>query len=280
MAGYSLGGADLLRRAMGKKIQEAMDAERPKFIAGAAENGVDAKTAEEVWALLDKFANYGFNKSHAAAYGLVSYQTAWLKANHPVEYMAAVMNADIHLTDKLNVYKREVERLGIGLVPPCVNRSDAVFSVAEGRIVYALGAIKNVGGEAMRLLVAARGEAPFRTLFDLARRVDLRLIGKRALEMLARAGAFDALDTNRARVFAGLDALIAHSAACMTSAPRRRCRCSARQRRICRTRGCPIPHPGCQQKSWPRNMPRSASTCRAIRWKTIAGRLPARGSRR
>jgi DNA polymerase-3 subunit alpha len=213
MAGYSLGGADLLRRAMGKKIQSAMDAERPKFIAGAAENGVDAKTAEEVWALLDKFANYGFNKSHAAAYGLVSYQTAWLKANHPVEYMAAVMNADIHLTDKLNVYKREVERLGIGLVPPCVNRSDAVFSVAEGRIVYALGAIKNVGGEAMRLLVAARGEAPFRTLFDLARRVDLRLIGKRALEMLARAGAFDALDTNRARVFAGLDALIAHSAA-------------------------------------------------------------------
>jgi DNA polymerase-3 subunit alpha len=105
MAGYSLGGADLLRRAMGKKIQEAMDAERPKFLKGAAENGVDEAKALEVWNLLDKFANYGFNKSHAAAYAVVSYQTAWLKANHPVEFMAAVMNCDMHLTDKLAVYK-------------------------------------------------------------------------------------------------------------------------------------------------------------------------------
>jgi DNA polymerase-3 subunit alpha len=213
MAGYSLGGADLLRRAMGKKIQAAMDAERPKFIAGAAENGVDRAKAEEVWALLDKFANYGFNKSHAAAYGLVSYQTAWLKANHSVEFMAAVMNADIHLTDKLNVYKREIDRLGIGLVPPCVNRSEAVFSVADGQIVYALGALKNVGVEAMRLLVAGRGEREFRDLFDIAARVDLRRVGKRALEMLIRAGAFDQLDANRARVLAGLDVLIAHSVA-------------------------------------------------------------------
>jgi DNA polymerase-3 subunit alpha len=112
MAGYSLGGADLLRRAMGKKIQEAMDAERPKFLKGAAENGVDEEKALEVWNLLDKFANYGFNKSHAAAYAVVSYQTAWLKANHPVEFMAAVMNCDIHLTDKLAVYKGEVDRWG------------------------------------------------------------------------------------------------------------------------------------------------------------------------
>jgi DNA polymerase-3 subunit alpha len=111
--GLQPGGADLLRRAMGKKIQEAMDAERPKFLEGAAENGVDEAKALEVWNLLDKFANYGFNKSHAAAYAVVSYQTAWLKANHPVEFMAAVMNCDIHLTDKLNVYKREVDRLGI-----------------------------------------------------------------------------------------------------------------------------------------------------------------------
>jgi DNA polymerase III subunit alpha len=213
MAGYSLGGADLLRRAMSKKIKAAMDAERPKFTAGAAANGVDPAKAEEVWALLEKFADYGFNKSHAAAYALVSYQTAWLKANHPVEYMAAVMNADIHLTDKLNVYKREVNRLGIGLVPPCVNRSDATFSVADGQIVYALGALRNVGVEAMRLIVEARGDRPFRDLFDLAARVDLRRIGKRALEMLARAGAFDVLDGNRARVLAGLDVLIGHSAA-------------------------------------------------------------------
>jgi DNA polymerase-3 subunit alpha len=214
MAGYSLGGADLLRRAMGKKIKEAMDAERPKFIAGAKDNGVEAKKAGEVFDLLEKFANYGFNKSHAAAYAVVSYQTAWLKANHPVEFMAAVMNCDIHLTDKLNVYKREVDRLGITVVPPCVNRSDAVFSVAGGAVVYALGALKNVGVEAMRLITAARENGgPFVSLFDFARRVDLKRIGKRPLEMLARAGAFDMLDTNRKRVFAALDALTAWSAA-------------------------------------------------------------------
>ncbi|MEM8658622.1 MAG: DNA polymerase III subunit alpha, partial [Pseudomonadota bacterium] len=133
MAGYSLGGADMLRRAMGKKIQEAMDAERPKFLSGSAENGVDKDKALEVWNLLDKFANYGFNKSHAAAYAVVSYQTAWLKANHPVEFVAAVMNCDIHLTDKLNVYKQEVDRLEIEMIPPCVNRSEAMFSVVEGK---------------------------------------------------------------------------------------------------------------------------------------------------
>jgi len=214
MAGYSLGGADLLRRAMGKKIQEAMDAERPKFLEGAAKNGVDKQKALEVWNLLDKFANYGFNKSHAAAYAVVSYQTAWLKANYPVEFMAGVMNCDLHLTDKLAVYAEEVRRgLGIEIVPPCVNRSQARFSVDDGRIVYALGALKNVGVEAMRLIVEGRGDKPFVTLFDLARRVDLKRIGKRPLEMLARAGAFDQLDPNRRRVMDSLDALTAYSAA-------------------------------------------------------------------
>ncbi|GKY89293.1 DNA polymerase III subunit alpha [Sinisalibacter aestuarii] len=214
MAGYSLGGADLLRRAMGKKIKEAMDAERPKFEAGAAENGVDAKKASEVFDLLEKFANYGFNKSHAAAYAVVSYQTAWLKANHPVEFMAGVMNCDIHLTDKLGIYAEEVRRaLGIEIVPPCVNRSGAAFTVGGGKIHYALGALKNVGVEAMKLITEARGDAPFVTLFDLARRVDLKRVGKRPLEMLARAGAFDALDANRHRVFDSLDALVNYSAA-------------------------------------------------------------------
>ncbi|MEM6465616.1 MAG: DNA polymerase III subunit alpha, partial [Pseudomonadota bacterium] len=213
MAGYSLGGADLLRRAMGKKIQAAMDAERPKFLAGAAENGVDKPKAQEVWDLLDKFANYGFNKSHAAAYAVVSYQTAWLKANHPVEFMAAVMNCDIHLTDKLNVYKREIDRMEIGLVPPCVNRSDALFSVTDGQIVYGLGALKNVGVEAMKMIQDARAQdGRFRDLFDFARRVDLKRVGKRPLEMLARAGAFDQLDGNRRKVFESLDALVAFSA--------------------------------------------------------------------
>ena len=213
MAGYSLGGADLLRRAMGKKIQAAMDAERPKFIKGAGENGVDEKKATEVWNLLDKFANYGFNKSHAAAYGVVSYQTAWLKANYPVEFMAGVMNCDLHLTDKLAVYIEEVKRLEIPLVPPCVNRSQAVFSVREGKIVYGLGALKNVGAEAMTLITKARGHKPFRDLFDFARRVDLKRIGKRPLEMLARAGAFDQLDGNRRKVLDSVDGLVAWSAA-------------------------------------------------------------------
>ena len=218
MGGYSLGGADLLRRAMGKKIAEEMAKERPKFEKGAMANGVDKKKAKEVFDLLEKFANYGFNKSHAAAYAVVSYQTAWLKANHPVEFMAGVMNCDIHLTDKLAVYFEEVrKRMELPYVPPCVNRSDATFKVVEGALVYALGALKNVGVEAMKLITEGRKvegvEKPFATLFDLARRVDLKRVGKRPLEMLARSGAFDVLDPNRRRVFGALDALVGYSAA-------------------------------------------------------------------
>ncbi|MFV0292322.1 MAG: DNA polymerase III subunit alpha [Paracoccus sp. (in: a-proteobacteria)] len=213
MAGYSLGGADLLRRAMGKKIAEEMAKERPKFVDGSVANGVDSKKAGEIFDLLEKFANYGFNKSHAAAYAVVSYQTAWLKANHPVEFMAAVMNCDIHLTDKLAVYKREVDRMGIEVVPPCVNRSGARFTVRDGHIHYALGALKGVGVDAMRNIVDVRRDQPFTDMVDFAHRVDLRRIGKRALEMMAKAGAFDLLDDNRARVLASLDGLVAFSAA-------------------------------------------------------------------
>jgi len=214
MAGYSLGGADLLRRAMGKKIQAEMDAQKPLFLEGAKANGIGKAKADEVWNLLDKFANYGFNKSHAAAYAVVSYQTAWLKANHPVEFMAAVMNCDIHLTDKLGAYKQECDRLGIAMRPPCVNRSAATFVVEEGEILYALGALKGVGVEAMRLITAARAEGgAFGGLFDLAGRVDLRRVGKKALEMLARSGALDALEPNRRRAVEAVEALIAYSAA-------------------------------------------------------------------
>jgi DNA polymerase III subunit alpha len=237
MAGYSLGGADLLRRAMGKKNPEEMARERPKFIEGAkVTHGIPAAKAGEVFDLLEKFANYGFNKSHAAAYAVVSYQTAYLKANYPAEFMAAVMNCDIHLTDKLAVYKREVDKLGLATMAPCVNASLASFTVRDGAIVYGLGALKNVGLDAMQLIVQARRiahppspasslgtaaamtpvraeERPFASLFDFARRVDLKRIGKRPLEMLARAGAFDSLDPNRARVFEALDPLVAYSAA-------------------------------------------------------------------
>ncbi|MGL4235062.1 DNA polymerase III subunit alpha, partial [Tabrizicola sp.] len=247
MAGYSLGGADLLRRAMGKKNPEEMARERPKFIQGAkATHDIPAAKAGEVFDLLEKFANYGFNKSHAAAYAVVSYQTAYLKANYPAEFMAAVMNCDLHLTDKLAVYKREVDKLGLKTIAPSVNASLATFTVREGAIVYGLGALKNVGVDAMQLIVRARmapalsssdeavnprlpspswggdgggghpasqTDKPFTTLFDFARRVDLKRIGKRPLEMLARAGAFDQLDPNRARVFEALDPLTAYSAA-------------------------------------------------------------------
>ena len=214
MAGYSLGGADLLRRAIGKKIQAEMDKERPKFLEGAFNNGVEPKKAEEVWDLLDKFANYGFNKSHAAAYAVVSYQTAWLKANYPVEFMASVMNCDLHLTDKLHVYFDEVKRLGIEIIPPCINRSEALFSVNDGMIAYALGGLKNVGSEAMRLFTDARiNGGLFLDLIDVARRVDLRRVGKRPLEMLIRSGSFDQLDSNRKKVFESLDALVGYSSA-------------------------------------------------------------------
>lgn len=214
MAGYSLGGADLLRRAMGKKIAEEMAKERPKFEKGAMENGVDKKKASEVFDLLEKFANYGFNKSHAAAYAVVSYQTGYLKANYPVEFMAGVMNCDIHLTDKLAVYKEEITKgLSLEIVLPNVNESEAMFSVADGKVVYGLGGLKNVGVEAMRLITDARGDETFVSLFDFARRVDMKRVGKRPLEMLARAGAFDVLDRNRARVFGSLEPLVAYSAA-------------------------------------------------------------------
>lgn len=214
MAGYSLGEADLLRRAMGKKIKAAMDAERPKFEAGSKKNGITAKKASEIFDLLEKFANYGFNKSHAAAYAVVSYQTAWLKTNHPLEFMAGVMNCDIHLTDKLSQYVDEVRKgLKLPFVSPCVNRSQPKFSVMENSLIYGLAGLKNVGLEAMEVLVKVRNKKIFVNLFDFSRRLDLRKIGKRPLEMLVQAGAFDVLDTNRHRIFKSLDALVAYSAA-------------------------------------------------------------------
>ena len=217
MGGYTLGQADLLRRAMGKKIKKDMDAEKPRFLSGAIEKGVDKTLANRVWLLLERFANYGFNKSHAAAYALVSYQTGWLKANHPVEFMAAVMNNDLNSTDKLSLYKQEVDELKIPVLSPSINSSEDVFSVTDRGINYALGALKNVGTEAMKVIIQERvSNGYFKDIFDFASRIDLRRIGKRSLEMLISAGAFDDLMSNRKRLFISIERLVEFSSACLS----------------------------------------------------------------
>jgi len=221
LAGYSLGNADLLRRAMGKKKPEEMAAQRANFIAGAAKNGIKENQASLIFDQIDKFAGYGFNKSHAAAYALIAYQTAWLKANYPVEFYAAAMNFELGDTDKLNVFRHELVRHGIQLLPPDINKSDAIFvpeQLKKGKkdkggvaIRYALAAIKGVGDAAMRAVVAERqAHGPFKDLFDLVERVDVHVINRKQLESLAMAGAFDSLNKNRAQVIASIDVLLKH----------------------------------------------------------------------
>ena len=211
MAGYSLGGADLLRRAMGKKDAAAMAKQRAIFCEGAGKNGVPAEKAGEVFDLMEKFANYGFNKSHAAAYALVAYHTAWLKANHPVAFLAASMSLDLDKTEKLASHMQEASRAGIKVLPPDINRSGAEFVIEETEagpaIRFALAAIKRVGMQAMRELVAAR-DAPFTSIADFAARVDPKLLNRMQVENLAKAGAFDALEGNRARLVAGAETVL------------------------------------------------------------------------
>jgi DNA polymerase-3 subunit alpha len=211
-AGYSLGQADLLRRAMGKKIKVEMAAHRQTFTAGAMMRGVDKARADYVFNLVDKFAGYGFNKAHSAGYALVAYQTAWLKANHPIAFMAAAMSLDRGNTDKLNIFRQELARLQTPLHRPNINRSDVDF-VVEGEVIrYALAAIKNVGAAAMAEIVEERqANGPFQDLFDFADRIDPRSLNKRQLENLAKAGAFDGLDPNRAQVVAAVDLLLRYS---------------------------------------------------------------------
>ena len=208
MSGYSLGEADLLRRAMGKKIKSEMDAQRERFVSGAVERGIAQTKADEVFDLLAKFADYGFNKSHAAAYALIAYQTAYLKANHPVEFIAASMTLDMGNTDKLAEFRLEAKRLGISVEAPSINRSGVVFDVREGAIFYALGAIKGVGRHAAEHIVEARGDRLFRSLSDFASRISARIVNKRTLEALVAAGAFDALEPDRARAFAAVDFIV------------------------------------------------------------------------
>jgi DNA polymerase III subunit alpha len=215
LAGYTLGGADLLRRAMGKKIQSEMDAQRKSFVEGAVARGVAPGKAEQIFDQMAKFAGYGFNKSHAAAYGLVAYQTAYLKANHPVEFLAASMTLDLGNTDKLNHFRQELSRLGIALLPPDINRSDVAFSVeadpktGKPAIRYALAAVKGVGQQAMRELVAERAaHGPYKDVFDFARRLDTKSFNRRQFENLVKAGAFECLNPNRAQSFAAADLLL------------------------------------------------------------------------
>jgi DNA polymerase-3 subunit alpha len=220
LAGYTLAEADLLRRAMGKKIKSEMDAQRARFLSGAIERGIPKGTTEAIFDACAKFAEYGFNKSHSAPYAFITYQTAWMKANYPVEFLAASMTMDINNTDKLSEFRGEAQRLGIKVEAPNVNRSGATFEVSDGTIYYALAGLKGVGAQAVELIVEARKDGLFTSLADFAARVNPRAINKRVIESLAAAGAFDALDTNRARVFAGAEAILAacqrsHEAATM-----------------------------------------------------------------
>ena len=213
LSGYSLAEADVLRRAMGKKIQSEMTAQKARFIEGAVANEVDATTAEHIFTQVDRFAGYGFNKSHAAAYALIAYQTAYLKANHPVAFYAASMSLDYERTDKLHVFRQDAAAHGVEIHPPDINRSDAAFSVADGNIVYALSAIRNVGAQAMRDVAAERAEnGLYKDIFDFARRTGDTGLNRRMLENLIAAGAFDALEADRARLMAACDILLAESA--------------------------------------------------------------------
>ncbi|MFI4989251.1 MAG: DNA polymerase III subunit alpha, partial [Alphaproteobacteria bacterium] len=214
LSGFSLGNADLLRRAMGKKIKSEMEAQRKGFIDGAVARGVDPAQAVGIFDKVNKFAGYGFNKCHSAPYALIAYQTAYLKANYPVEFFAASMTYDLGNTDKLNVFRQELQRLGIALLPPDINRSEAAFAVEEGAggaiaIRYALAALKGVGAVAMGSLVEERrARGPFRSLADFSARLDGRILNKRQLESLAAAGAFDGLAGNRRQVFEAVEHIV------------------------------------------------------------------------
>jgi len=214
MGGYTLGGADLLRRAMGKKIKSEMDAQRQLFLNGAQQKGVDVATASRIFDLMAKFAGYGFNKSHSAPYALISYQTAFLKANYPVQFMAATMTYDINNTDKLSFYRQELKRMKVALLPPDINTSMPWFSVeidhdGQEAVRYALAAIKSVGETAMQELVNERERAgPFKDIIDFARRLNSKVVNKRLLEGLIPAGVFDSLDPNRAQLMANVDLIL------------------------------------------------------------------------
>lgn len=212
LGGYTLGGADLLRRAMGKKIKSEMDAQRALFTEGAIKNGVEASVASQIFDQMAKFAGYGFNKSHSAPYALLAYQTAYLKANYPLEFFAATMTYDMHNTDKINVYRQDLERAQITLLPPDLNCSDVEFTVEGDAVRYALAAIKNVGAQAMETVVSERKtNGIYKTLGDLAARLDPRAVNKRQLENLVASGALDGIHKIRQQTFIAIDMILAQA---------------------------------------------------------------------
>jgi DNA polymerase-3 subunit alpha len=213
IAGYTLGQADLLRRAMGKKKPEEMKRHREVFREGAARlHGISVEKADEIFDMMEKFAGYGFNKSHSAAYSIVAYQTAYLKANYPAEFMAAAMTSEMGDTKKLAVVLDEARRMGLELLPPSINRSQAHFTVEGGCIRFGLGAIKGVGLGAIEVILNARKKhGPFRTIFDLVRHVDLRIVNKKVLEALARSGALDDLEGHRAQLVEAIDLILQYA---------------------------------------------------------------------
>lgn len=215
LSGYTLGGADLLRRAMGKKIKAEMDAQQDMFVKGAkAHSDVPPEQAAMIFEQIEKFAGYGFNKSHAAAYALVAYQTAWLKANYPVEFMTASMTLDYGNTDKLAVFKQEVGRMGISLLPPDINQSGVMFTVENGQIRYALAALKGVGHGAMEKIVEDRTQnKSFQSLADFLNRLDSRVLNKKQFEQLTAAGAFDSIYPKRAQLYENVETLLRHAQA-------------------------------------------------------------------
>ncbi len=212
MAGYTLGGADLLRRAMGKKIKEEMDKQRSIFVEGAVKNKVKRDVAEHVFDKMAKFAEYGFNKSHAAAYAYIAYQTAYLKAHFPVEFMAATMTLDKTNTEKLEFFKNDLHQMGIDVLPPDINKSGVNFTVENGAVRYALSAIKNVGEAGMAQIVAEReAHGPFKSVRDFFDRVDASALNKRYVENLIKSGAFDCVERNRAKIFESIESLLGHA---------------------------------------------------------------------
>jgi DNA polymerase-3 subunit alpha len=211
LSGYSLGEADLLRRAMGKKIKAEMDQQSERFVSGAIKNGVSKPQAKNIFELLAKFANYGFNKSHAAAYAIVSYQTAYMKAHYPVEFLAASMTYDMANTEKLNDFREDAGRLGIKVIPPSVQTSFRRFETGDNRIYYALAAIKGVGENAVDHIVEVRGDTPFASIEDFCLRIDPKQINRRVFESLNAAGAFDCFGFDRAQLSAGMDRVIGYA---------------------------------------------------------------------